>query len=159
MKKTDFGFSVILTFSTAAITLTSSVVGQVCPGEVVTYTCMVDQAAIVGWTATPVLTDPTAVVFVATAPSDQRTRDCSSVSSVQCTDLDFHATFTVDGIIDGNGYADLSSTFRFTARAGLNGTVVQCTAATASGAPRANQSLIVAGKVYFLPIIISTRVS
>ena len=47
--------------------------GQACPGEVVTYTCMVDQAAIVGWTAAPVLTDPTAVVFVATASSDQTT--------------------------------------------------------------------------------------
>ena len=133
--------------STATITLTSSVVGQACPGEVVTYTCMVDQAAIVGWTAAPVLTDPTAVLFVVTA--DQTTRDCSAISSIQCSDLDFYANFTNISAVQ-NGVADLNSTFRFTARAELNGTVVQCTAATASDAPRANQSLIVAGKVYFL---------
>ena len=140
----------IFTFSTATITLTSSsVVGQACPGEVVTYTCMVDQAATVGWTAAPVLTDPTAVQFVATAPSDQTTRDCSATSSIQCAELDFYANFTNISAIQ-SGIADLNSTFRFTARAGLNGTVVQCMAATESGAPRANQSLIVAGKVYFL---------
>ena len=110
---------------------------------------MVDQAAIVGWTAAPVLTDLTAVLFVATASSDQRTRDCSAVSSIRCTDLDFYANFTNISAVQ-NGIADLNSTFRFTARAGLNGTVVQCTAATPSDAPRANQSLIVAGKVYFL---------
>ena len=119
--------------------------GQACPGEVVTYTCVVDQAATVGWTAAPVLTDPTAVLFIPS--SDQRMRDCSAVSSIQCSDLDFYANFTNISTIR-NGIADLSSTFRFTARAELNGTVVQCMAATASGAPRANQSLIVAGKVY-----------
>ena len=119
--------------------------GQVCPGEVVTYTCVVDQGATVGWTAAPVLTDPTAVVFVATAPSDQTTRDCSAVASIRCTELDFYAKFTNISTVQ-NGIADLSSTFRFTARAGVNGTVVQCMAATESGAPRANQSLIVAGK-------------
>ena len=123
--------------------------GQACPGEVVTYTCMVNQAATVGWTAAPVLTDPTAVLFVATAPSDQTTRDCSDISFIQCSDLDFYANFTNISSVQ-NGVADLNSTFRFTARAELNGTVVQCTAATASDAPRANQSLIVAGKVYFL---------
>ena len=78
--------------STATITLTSSVVGQACPEEVVTYTCMVDQAATVGWTAAPVLTDPTAVLFIPS--SDQTTRDCSAISFIQCTDLDFYATFT-----------------------------------------------------------------
>ena len=126
--------------------------GQACSGEVVTYTCLVEQAATVGWTATPVLTDPTAVLFVATAPSNQRTRDCSTISSIQCTDLDFYANFTNISTIQ-NGLADLTSTFRFTARPGLNGTVVQCMAATENSAPRANQSLIVKGEVYLLPII------
>ena len=126
--------------------------GQACPGEVVTYTCVVDQGATIGWTAAPVLTDPTAVLFVATASSDQTTRDCSAISSIRCNDLDFYANFTNISTVQ-NGIADLNSTFRFTARAGLNGTVVQCMAATASGAPRANQSLTVAGNVYFLPII------
>ena len=115
---------------------------------------MVNQGVTVGWTAAPVLTDPTAVVFVATAPSDQTTRDCSAISSIRCTDLDFYANFTNISTVQ-NGIADLSSTFRFTATAGLNGTVVQCTAVTESDIPRANRSLIVAGKVYFLPICIT----
>ena len=102
---------------------------------------MVDQAATVGWTAAPVLTDPTAVLFIPS--SDQTTRDCSAISFIQCSDLDFYANFTNISAIQ-SGIADLNSTFRFTARAGLNGTVVQCTAATESGAPRANQSFIVA---------------
>ena len=117
-----------------------------------TYICMVEQAATVGWTAAPVLTDPTAVVFVATVPSNQRTRDCSTISSIQCSDLDFYANFTNISTVQ-NGLADLTSTFRFTARLGLNGTVVECIAATESGVPRANQSLIVKGEVYLLPII------
>ena len=57
-------------FYTATITLTSSIVGQACPEEEVTYTCVVDQGATLGWTAAPVLTNPTAVVFVAAAPSN-----------------------------------------------------------------------------------------
>ena len=134
-------------FPTATINLTSSVVGQACPGEVVTYTCMVDQAAALGWTAAPVLTDPTAVVFVATAPSNQRTRDCSTISSIQCSDLDFYATFRNVSAVQ-NGLADLTSTFSFTVTAELNRTVhvVQCFAATESGTLTAIQRLIVAGK-------------
>ena len=127
----------------ANITLTSSVVGRACPGEVVTYTCMVDQAATVGWTAAPVLTDPTAVLFLAT--SDHRTRDCRAVSSIRCTDLDFHATFRTVSAVQ-NGFADLNSTFRFTATAERNRTVVLCSAATENNAPRASQNLSVAGK-------------
>ena len=108
-----------------------------------TYTCMVDQAAIVGWTAAPVLTDPTAVVFLAT--SGQRTRDCSAVQSVECGDLNFFASLTSVSIVR-NGLADLVSIFRFTANAGLNGTVVLCSATTENSTPTANQSIIVAGK-------------
>ena len=108
-----------------------------------TYTCMVDQGAIVGWTAAPVLTDPTAVVFLAT--SGQRTQDCNAVQSVQCGDLDFQASLTSVGIVR-NGLADLVSIFRFTAKAGLNGTVVLCSATTENSTPTANKSIIVAGK-------------
>jgi len=132
-------------------------VGQACSGEVVTYTCLVEQAATVGWTAAPVLTDPTAVLFVATAPSNQRIQDCSTISSIQCSDLDFYANFTNISTVQ-NGLADLTSTFRFTARLGLNGTVVQCMAATESGAPRANQSLIVKGEVYRFAQLSQTNV-
>ena len=118
-------------YATATTTLTSSVAGQACPGEVVTYTCMVDQAATIGWTAAPVLTDPTAVLFLASSPSDQTTRDCSAVSSIQCSDLDFYATFKNVSDVQ-NGFANLISTFRFNVSTRLNGTVVQCTTATQS---------------------------
>ena len=109
-----------------------------------TYTCLVEQGGTVGWTAAPFLTDRTAV-FVATPLSVQRTQNCSTISSIQCSDLDFYANFT--NISDfQNGFADLISIFRFTARAGLNGTVVECFASTDVGAPKTNQSLIVVGK-------------
>ena len=121
--------------------------GQACPGEVVTYTCLVDQGATLGWTAAPVLTDPTAVLFLATCPTDQRTRDCSAVSSIRCADLDFHATFKNVSDVQ-NGFANLISTFRFNATARLNETVVQCSTATVRGAPTASQSLIVAGNCF-----------
>ena len=108
---------------------------------------MVDQGATVGWTAAPVLTDPTAVLFVATAPSDQTTRDCSAISSIRCTELDFHATFKNVSDVQ-NGFANLISTFRFNATARLNGTVLQCSTATKNGAPTANQHLNVAGNCF-----------
>ena len=125
------------------ISLTSSVEGPACPGEMVTYTCMVDQGATIGWTAAPVLTDSTAVQFLAT--SDQRARGCSAVSSIQCTDLDFHATFRTLSAVQ-NGLADLTSTFSFTATAELNRTIVICSATTENNAPSASQNLNIAGK-------------
>ena len=105
---------------------------------------MVDQAANVGWTAAPVLIDHTAVVFPATAPSDQRMRDCSTVSSVECADLNFHANLTSVSAIQSIT-ANLTTTFRFTATAEFNGTVVLCFAVTESDTPTASQILTVAG--------------
>ena len=110
------------------------------------YTCTLDQGAYLRWIAPPVLTDPTAVVFVPTAQSDQQTRDCNTISSVQCADLDFHADLTRISNVDMNGYADLMSTFTFTAKAELNGTMVLCSSTTESIPLSANQSLTVAGK-------------
>ena len=114
------------------------------PEEVVTFTCTVIQGAIITWTAAPVLVDPTAVVFQSTTPSDN-SRSCPS-ATVQCADLDYQATLTSVGALDMNGIADMTSTFRFTARAELNGTVVQCSAVTATTTPPANQTLNVVGE-------------
>ena len=105
---------------------------------------MVDQGATLGWTAAPVLTDRTAVVFPATAPSAQGMQDCSTDLSVQCADLDFRADLTSVSAIQSST-ANLTTTFRFTATAELNGTVVLCFAVTVSGTPTASQSLTVAG--------------
>ena len=93
---------------------------------------MVDQGATLGWTAAPDLMDRTAVVLSVTAPSDQRMRDCSSVSSVQCANLDFHANLTSVSAIQSIT-ANLTTTLRFTAIAELHGTVVLCFAVTESG--------------------------
>jgi len=139
----------------ATITLTSSVDGRQasCPGEVVTYTCTVIQGASVTWTAAPVLMDPTAVVFVSTSPSDERQLGCSDASSpVQCGDLDYQATLTSVGTVDMNGAADLTSTFRFTAKAELNGTVVECSAVTTTTTQPATQTLNIVG-VFWLPSV------
>ena len=132
----------------ATVTLASTVDGRqaACPGEVVTFTCTVIQGAIITWTAAPVLVSTTAVVFQSTTPSDD-SRSCSDSSSpVPCADLDYQATLTSVGTLDMNGIADMTSTFRFTARAELNGAVVQCSVVTATTTPPANQTLNVVGE-------------
>jgi len=119
-----------------------------CPGEVVTYTCNVTQAASVTWTAAPVLVG-IVVRFRSNSPSDERQLSCNATSSpVQCTDLDYQATLTSVGTVDMNGAADLTSTFRFTAIAELNGTVVQCNAVNVPNAPPERQVLNVIGEFW-----------
>ena len=123
-----------------------------CPGEVVTYTCTVTQGGSITWTAAPVLVG-IAVRFLTTEPSGS-SRSCSDPSSpVQCANLDYQANIASVGTLDMNGLADLTSTFRFTARAEINGTVVQCSAVTATSTPSATQTLNVAG-VFWLPSVI-----
>jgi len=50
--------------------------------------------------------------------------------AVQCTDINFQAELTGIGTPDMNNLADLTSTFRFTATAELNGTLVECSGVT-----------------------------
>ena len=130
----------------ATITLTSTVDGRqaACPGEVVTFTCIVIQGAAITWTAAPVLVG-ISVRFLATTSPGDRQLDCSP-STVRCADLDYRATLTSVGTLDMNGIADMTSTFRFTARAELNGTVVQCSAVTDPATPSATQTLNIAGE-------------
>ena len=79
------------------------------------------------------------------APTDSRILGCSNISSIQCADFDFLATLTNVGPVQ-SGAADMTSTFRFTARAELNGTVVECSGLTLPSTPSEDQTLIVAGK-------------
>ena len=124
----------------ATSSLSSTLEGRqaACPGEVVTYTCNVTQGFLIGWGATPVL-DAALVQF---APTDSRILGCSNVTAIQCDDFDFLATLTSVGTVSMNGAADMTSTFRFTATVGLNGTVVECTRTTSPSTPSANQTLI-----------------
>ena len=116
-----------------------------CPGEVVTFTCTVPQGASITWTAAPVLVDNTLARFFDTDTPGE-SRSCSGTPSIQCADLDYLATLTNVTNSMGN-VADLTSTFRFTARAELNGTVVQCSGVTAAGTPPESEVLNVSGEL------------
>jgi len=64
-----------------------------------------------------------------------QTRSCSDVVAVQCTDINFQAELTCIGTLDMNNLADLTSTFRFTATAELNRTLVECSGVTVATVP------------------------
>ena len=100
------------------------------------------QTFLIGWGAAPVL-DAALVQF---APTDSRILGCSNLSAIQCDDFDFLATLTSVGTVNMIGAADMTSTFRFTARAGINGTVVECSGLTIPSTPSANHTLTIAGK-------------
>ena len=117
-----------------------------CPGEVVTYICTLTQAIRLEWTAVPFINNNNRLQFTTTTPSENRVLSCAP-STVQCADLDYQATLTSVGPVQ-NGLADMTSTFRFTASARVNGTVVQCIESTATGIQRANSTLIVAGVLH-----------
>ena len=103
------------------------------------------QGFSISWTAAPVLVDATLVRFVL-SDSAGRMVGCSDIQAIQCADFDFQATLTSVGPPDMNGARNMTSTFRFTATAGLNGTVVECNSFTIPSTPSINHTLIVAGK-------------
>ena len=115
-----------------------------CPGEVVNYTCTVTQAITLGWTAAPVLVNPSLLRFTTSDPAG-RLVGCSDIAAIQCADLDFQATLTSVVTVSMTA-ADMTSTFRFTARPGLNGTVVECSGFTIPSTPSESHTLIVAGE-------------
>ena len=67
---------------------------------------------------------------------------------MQCAGFDFVATLTNVGPLEMNGAADMTSTFRFTARAELNRTVVQCSGTTSPSTPSESLNFTVAGECY-----------
>ena len=131
------------------MTLTSSMDGRqaVCPGEVVTYTCTVIQGIVLEWVAVPLITNRNLLQFSSSTP-DNTVLCCSdSFSVVQCSDFDYQATLTdVDNV--GGGFADMNSTFRFTADAMLNGTVVECRVTILTGNQMSSSTLNIAGEIH-----------
>ena len=101
-----------------------------------------NQGFVLLWGAAPVL-DAALVQF---APTDSRILGCSNVSSIQCDDFDFQATLTSVGTVSMNCAANMTSMFRFTTRAGLNGTVVECSGLTSPPTPSESHMFTVAGK-------------
>ena len=99
------------------------------------------------WIVEPFLPDSARIQFLSNRPIGSRL-ECSSVSAVNCADLDFVASLTnLTNLttVPGSPVADMTSTLTFTAAVRLNGTVVQCRGTTADGIPMTNITLNVAG--------------
>ena len=136
---------VVYVVCAAAVVLDSSVA---CPGGMVTYTCTVRQGAVLDWIVEPFLPASARIQLLLSTASTGSSFDCSSVSTVQCTDLNFVTTLTNTAnpmTVMSATVADMTSTLVFTATARLNGTVVQCRGTTADGFPIMNLTLNVAG--------------
>ena len=131
---------------TATITLTSTLNGRqgACPREIVTYTCTVTQGSILEWTAEPFLSGAD-LRFTPTTPANSRMRGCDDYVNIQCTVFDFQSTVSITNINAGMTLADLTSTFRFTARAEINGTVVRCRVVDVNGLAAQNETLKAVG--------------
>ena len=131
---------------TATITLTSTLNGRqgACPREIVTYTCTVTQGYILEWTAEAFLS-ATDLRFTPTTPANSRMVDCDDYVNIQCTVFDFQSTVSITNINAGMTLADLTSTFRFTARAEINGTVVRCRVVDVNGLAAQNETLKAVG--------------
>ena len=128
-----------------------------CPGEMVTYTCNVNQGFVLEWIAEPFLPTSARIQFTTTTPIG-RSLDCNDVAAVQCEDFQFVATLTNTAnptVVMTTILADMTSTLTFTAAARLNGTVVQCRGTTADGLLIANRMLNVAG-VFMLQYVAYT---
>ena len=125
----------------ATVVLDSSVgMRQVCPREMVTYTCTVTQGFLLEWIVEPFILADSDIEFTST--------DTNSVAAVQCEDFDFVATLTNTAnmmMMSFTTLADITSTLTCTASARLNGTVVQCRGSTAAGFPIVNSTFNVAG--------------
>ena len=134
---------------TATVVLNSSVgMRGVCPGETVTYTCTVIQGIGLDWIVEPFISGSTRIRFVLGSTPLGRRVDCNGVSPPQCDNIDFVATFTNTAnpmTVMNTNVADMTSTLTFSSPVRLNGTVVQCRGAIASGNPITNQTLTVAG--------------
>ena len=97
---------------------------QVCPGEMVTYTCTVNQGTALEWIVEPFIIDGDSVRFT-TAATTGTSFDCSGVAAVQCAEFNFVATLT--RITNSIAILEnFTSTLAFTATSRLNRTVVQC---------------------------------
>ena len=105
------------------------------------------QAILIEWTAEPFIDERNRLQFSRSTPAEDRIIDCSDNSTVPCADLGYQATLTSVGPAQG-GFADMTSTFRFTASARVNGTVVECRGSTGTGVQTANSTLSVTGMLH-----------
>ena len=141
-------FNYLIILCAATVVLDSSVgMRGACPGEMVTYTCTVNQGFQLDWIVEPFLPTSARIQFTSTTSIGSRL-DCSGVASVRCEDFDFVATLTATvnpNVVMSTTLVDMTSTLTFSAASRLNGTVVQCRGSTAVGFPIVNNSLNIAG--------------
>ena len=107
--------------SAQTVTLTSSVEQNerqaACPGEVVTFTCMVTDGVVLSWTAEPYFNMSDLIRFVVSNDVGMTIVDNSGL---------FRATLT--SVSQSGIFGDLTSDLTVTASETLGGTVVQCLA-------------------------------
>ena len=121
---------------------------QVCPGEMVTYTCTVNQGVGLEWVVEPFISGNDTIQFTSTTPTG-RSVNCNDVAAVQCADFNFVATLSNTSnstTVMSTLLANMTSTLTFYTTSRLGGTVVQCKGETADGTMIvANSTLNVAG--------------
>ena len=103
---------------------------QACPGEMVTYTCTVNQRVVLDWIVEPFISGSDLIRFPTISTSGEIV-NCNDVVAVQCEHFNFVATLTNHMI----AMVDITSMLTFTATARLDGTVVQCRGLTADAVP------------------------
>ena len=139
----------MLIFYVATVVLNSSVgMRQVCPGEMVTYTCTVNQGFALDWIVEPFVSIGDPIRFVLDSTPVGRSVDCNGVTPPQCSNITFMAFFTNTAnriTVTSGPVADMTSTLTITAAIRLNGTVVQCGGSTADATPMNSSILNVAG--------------
>ena len=118
-----------------------------CPGEVVTYTCTVIQGIRLEWVAAPFIMEMNVLQFTPSVPENTDLACSDRSSAVQCSVFDYRAILTDVGTVQGS-FADMTSTFRFTASARVNGTVVECRVTNASAIQTLIKALNVAGAMH-----------
>ena len=107
-----------------------------CLGEVVIFTCMVQEATGVEWRS-EAFTNPIVFVVGTHSQGDTMTRG------------DFHAVLTIEVAdpVNPMTLADLTSTLTVTATSEVNGTVVECIAVTATGDIDDSKTLRITGEL------------
>ena len=145
----------------ATVVLNSSVgMRQACPGEMVTYTCTVNQGIGLEWIVEPFLPANDPIQFTSTDTVGSRL-DCSAVAAVRCEDFEFVAILTNTAnptVVFSNTLADITSTLTFTATNRLNGKVVQCRGTTIDASLITNSTLNVAGAPMLLFLLPATKI-
>ena len=106
----------------ATVVLDSSVgMRQVCPGDIVTYTCTVIQGTALEWIVEPLISGNDTVLFLSTTPTG-RSVNCNDVAAVHCADFNFVATLTNTSnstSVMNTILADMTSIWNDSCQAGL----------------------------------------